>query len=372
MPGALLHRGQYWIVVLDHGRENGRRIRKWHYFTTKREALAFQAQAAYHPAFGAGVGAFGSPKLRFRAYLEAWLRDYAEIRVRPSTLLRYKQLIRVHLIPGLGHVQISRLSPQSIETFYRGLHGKVSATTVHHIASILRQSLKQAIRWGLITQNPADLVEKPKRQRSTPTLWTLDQAVHFLDAARDTRHYLLYATLLGTGLRLGEALSLQWSDVDLARGVVLVRGGKTANARRAVLLPAELVRDLKAARGLGLVFPGANPWTIRKCHFYPLVKRLGLPRIRLHDLRHLHGTFLLEAGADLASVSARLGHSSKAFTLQTYVHTLTSGQEKAAAISNVLFMQPEYNPLNKTELRNPASIKGNVVPPAGFEPALPA
>jgi integrase len=147
-------------------------------------------------------------------------------------------------------------------------------------------------------------------------------------------------TLLATGLRLGEALALQWSDIDLSSGTLTVRGGKTSNARRVVLMPEELVKAMRAVRGVGLVFhrPNGKPmsqWTVRD-NWYAMLEKVELPRIRVHDLRHLHGSFLLEQGADLASVSARLGHSSKAFTLSTYVHALASGQEKAAAISNSL------------------------------------
>ncbi len=182
---------------------------------------------------------------------------------------------------------------------------------------------------------------------------------------------MLYALLLGTGLRLGEALALTWQDIDLNSNLLVVRAGKTPNARRAVLLPVVLVRELRKLRGVGLVFSRnskpLNPWAIRRHHFYPLVKRLGLPRIRLHDLRHIHATLLLEQGTDLASISARLGHSSKAFTLQTYAHSLATGQERAALVSNTfLTLSRTSNP------RNAAPIAEKMVPPAGFEPALPA
>jgi integrase len=339
VPGTIIKHDKAWILVLDHGLENGKRLRKWKPFSTRREAEAYQAQAATHPTFGAGLGVHGSNHLRVRTYLDQWLTDYAKHRVRPSTFKRYQELVRVHLTTGLGHFPIARLSPQTIETFFRTLQGKVSSTTAHHVASLLRQSLKQAVRWNLIVQNPADLVDKPKRNRIERSLWTLPQAQSFLREAHDTRYGLLYMVLLGTGLRLGEALALQWSDLDLTNGILIVRGGKTANARRAVLMPEELVRELMALRGVGLVFhrngKPVNQWTLRD-NWYALLERLNLPRIRVHDLRHLHGSFLLGQGADLASVSARLGHSSKAFTLQTYIHTMATGQEKAAELSGKL------------------------------------
>jgi integrase len=340
VPGTIIKVGKAQIVVVDHGKDSrGRRIRKWRSFATKREAEYYQAQAATHPALGAGAGVYGNHRLRVRDYLEQWLADYAKPRVKASTHLRYTQLIRTHLIPGLGHLVLSRVSPRAVETFYATLT-EISSTTAHHVAALLRQALKRAVRWGLIDRNPTDLVDAPSRREWMPTLWTADQAAAFFAGAKGTRFELLYLTLAGTGLRLGEALKLTWQDIDFKSGVLTVQHGKTPKARRAVLLPAALLAPLRAVRGAGLVFhrdgkaldPRAR--TIRDHHFYPLIERLGLPKVRLHDLRHLHGSYLVSQGVDLASVAERLGHASKAFTLARYVHGM--GQERAAEVSNQL------------------------------------
>jgi len=333
---------------MDHGEgENGSRVRKWKSFPTKREAEAYKIQSATHPALGAGIGPYGSGHLRLSAYLQRWLTDYAQVRVRPSTYERYEQFVGLHLTPGsLGHVQVSRLSPQAIEAFYRELHGKVSPTTARHIAVLLRESLQAAVRWGIILQNPCDRTEEPKATHWAPTLWSAEQAMHFMEVARGTKHWLLYAVLLTTGLRLGEALALTWADVDFARGLLLVRQGKTPNARRAIRLPDALVSELRNVRGVGLIFRTKtggplDPPTVRNDHFYPLLEKLELPRIRLHDLRHLHATLLLAQGIDIATVSARLGHSSKAFTLSVYTHAMAAGQEQAAQSANHLLTQTQ-------------------------------
>ncbi len=347
MPGTIIKHGKAYVVVMDHGKdENGHRVRKWKSFQTKREAEAFQITCASHPALGAGIGPYGSGNLRLSAYLQRWLADYAKTRVRSSTYERYEQFVRLHLTPGLGHVQVSRLSPQAIEGFYRELHGKVSPTTARHLAVLLREALQAAVRWGIILQNPCDRTEKPKATHWVPTLWSAEQAMHFMAGARSNKHWLLYATLLTTGLRLGEALALTWADIDLARGLLLVRQGKTPNARRAIRLPDGLVEELRPLRGIGLVFHTRrggplDPATIRNDCFYPLLEKLELPRIRLHDLRHLHATLLLSQGTDIATVSARLGHASKAFTLSMYTHALASGQEQAAASANHLLTQSQ-------------------------------
>ncbi len=123
-----------------------------------------------------------------------------------------------------------------------------------------------------------------------------------------------------------------------------------------------LIRELRMVRGLGPLFP-YHHFTVRKA-FYVLLRKLGLPRIRLHDLRHQHGSALLAGGVDLAAVSARLGHSSKAFTLQTYLHSMTSAQEHAALVANQLLTHP-----NGSELRNAASGAGIMERGTGIEPA---
>ena len=101
-----------------------------------------------------------------------------------------------------------------------------------------------------------------------------------------------------------------------------------------------------AVRGVGLVFHKKtggplNRKTLRRDYFYPLPERLNLPRIRLHDRRHLNASLMLQQGVDLATVSARLGHASKAFTLHQYTHMLSAGQEMAAEVGSQLSVRKE-------------------------------
>ena len=144
--------------------------------------------------------------------------------------------------------------------------------------------------------------------------------MQFLEGARGSKHYLLYRLLLETGLRLGEALALTWADIGFTNGVLIVREGKTQNARRALRLSDEVVRELRAVRGVGLVFHTKmgrplDHSTIRNDYFYPMLNRLKLPRIRLHDLRHLNASLMLQQGVDLATVKREAG------SFQQSIHT---------------------------------------------------
>ncbi len=343
MSGTILKRGRTYTLVLEMGTDaEGNRRRKWvGGFLTRREAEAYQATySATHPTLAAGIGAYGSTRTRLGEYLEQWLEGYARPNVRTKGYKTYAAFIRVHITPSIGHVPLPKLIPQTIEAFYRDLQAKeLSATTVHMIGTMLKGALERAIRWGIISQNPAKTVEIPKRSKPAYTTWTPEQARTLIVEGQGARFHLLFVTLMLTGLRLGELLRLRWEHIDLKQGVIYVPGTKTENAKRTVLLPPSLLLSLVSLHERepesDLVFhtrsgTPLNPTNVRLREFYPLLERLKLPRIRLHDLRHFHATYLLSHGADLASVSARLGHGSKAFTLQTYAHVMLGGQEKAA------------------------------------------
>ncbi len=345
MAGTIIERGNAFVVVMDHGRDpqTGKRRRKWTTFGSRREAEMFRAQSASHPAFAAGVGPYGSTRLRVGDFLSSWLRDYARLNVKPRTHQAYEQFIRCHLAPRLGHLAIVRLTPQIIQGMYADLlDAKLSKTTVHHIGVLLREILDYAVRRGVVAQNPADKTDIPAR--GTPTLkqWTVEQACAFLNEARHSSKYpLFYELAMATGLRVGEIRMLTWADFDLSSGVLHVPEGKTPNARRAVLLPESLTQELRQRRGIGLVFhtkrgTSLNLSNIRFQDFWPTIRRANVPRVRLHDLRHFHASLLVASGVDLASVSGRLGHASKGFTLQTYGHQMVGGQERAAVVANQL------------------------------------
>lgn len=228
--------------------------------------------------------------------------------------------------------------------------------TIHHIGSLLRQALQYAVKWGIISQNPADLVDLPPRQRKEPELWTPEQAATFLDEAkRCSKYHLLYAMAITTGLRAGELLGIRVPiDLDLSRGILFVRGGKTENARRSVLLPPTLLQEIKEylreEPHIGYLFctrkgTPLNLSNVRFQDFWPTIGKAGLPRIRFHDLRHFHASYILSRGVDLATVSGRLGHASKAFTAQTYIHAIAPRyQEQAAQVANDLLMSPQLLP----------------------------
>jgi integrase len=353
-----------------------RRVKWYSGFATHREAEAFRATLAFHPAFSAGTGIFGSTRLRVGDYLTDWLKGHAKIaKLEARTEKRYEQLIRVHLIPTIGHIPLVRLSPQGIQNTYATLLGKnLSHTTVRHIASVLHNALEDALKRGIIVRNPTDQTDPPVRDTKPSQVLAPEQLHQYLADAKETAPvylWALYVTMAGTGMRLGEVLGLRESDLDLDHGTMtleqsLKRPGrvpifgslKTERARRTITLPTEMVNTLRQLRKwkveqrlrrgpkfreYGLVFcgPGGGPLhqnNIRDRDYYPRLERLKLPRIRLHDLRHGHATFLVAAGVDYRTVADRLGHNSPSFTMKTYVHAVSESQRRAAEIASTLLV----------------------------------
>ena len=317
-----------------------------------------------------GITADGGPKT-VGAFLTSWLEDSVRGSVRKSTYDRNESLCRVHLMPSLGRKKLKTLGAANVAGFYRArLDSGCSAASVHKMHETLHKALKQAVRWGYMTKNPADDVDPPKAHTEEVTPLTREEAQRFLDAARGDRLEALYVVALHTGLRQGELLALRWEDVDIEEKSLMVRrtltrdGGrlavgptKTAKGRRTVKLTRDaaaalrehLTRQLEeidvlgdSYRPGGLVFATSkgtpvNPTNLRKRSFAPLLVRAGLPHQTFHQLRHTAATILLLKNVNPKIVSEMLGHASIAITLDTYSHVLPNMQDSAVAAMEEAF-----------------------------------
>ena len=358
-----------WAIVLDiRDPATGKRKRKWHSFTgTKREA---QIECARFVSAMAG-GTYQEPaKTTVAQYLERWVAHMSS-QVAPRTHERYAELALKNIMPLLGAVPLTRLRPEQISAAYtkalasgrRDGTGGLSARTVHHMHRILRQALEEAVRWRLLTSNPADLIKPPKVERSSMRTYDLTETAALIDAARGTR--MLVPTLLAVlcGLRRGEILALRWRHLDWDTGQLAViqsleqtgaglRYKETKSGRaRTVALSGRVLDELRAhrtqqAQELFRLGTRLSPETLIAARadgkpiqprsltheWQKLVKRCGLRAIRFHDLRHAHATHLLASGVHPKIASERLGHSSVGITLDLYSHVTRGMQADAAAL----------------------------------------
>ncbi len=309
-----------------------------------------------------------------RAYLDYWL-IVCRTRLRPITLVTYARDVR-RLTAALGDVPIRHLTPGLIQSAYASLlEIGFSKRTVEKTHAVLHRALDQAMHWGLTARNPTELVSPPRPVRREMTALTGPQFQELLRLADGSRWYPLWVLLGTSGLRVGEALGLQWQDVDLIAGRLAVRNTlqrqpgigfllgppKTEKSPRTIYLSRlargaleqqreRQCRDRETSKRwqqTSFVFtnrhgravgPGAvNRALTRALH------DAGLPRIRVHDLRHTTASLLLEAGTHPKVVQDLLGHSTIQLTLDTYSHVVPALHRQAARTMDRLLSREPHD-----------------------------
>lgn len=286
-------------------------------------------------------------------WITHWLGSVISASVRPVTLDQYNYLARAYVLPLLGDVRLCDLKRGVIQEWVQELIGRaLSPSTIRLAASVLHNSLEELVTRGELPANPAKGIALPKIEKAEVTSLTVDESRTLLAGIRNTPFEALWALLLLTGVRPAEALALRWRDVDggvlkISRSLSWTSDGpqiappKTSAGRRAIPLPDYVIqvlaerkasKDATGADDLIFATAGGTPleWrVIKRRHFKPLLKKLGLPSIRGYDLRHTCTTLMIEAGVSPAAITERLGHVSTAFLLDTYSHVLPHHQIEA-------------------------------------------
>ena len=369
MRGSVRKRGSTWTWYLDvdpNPLTGRRRQQTKGGFKTRKECEAAlrQAIADQHD------GTLAKPSQRTIAsfLVDEWL-PAVKPKLRASTWASYRTNTNAHVVPVLGEVKLQGLTPVQLNLFYAHLlesgrrrGGGLSPKTVRNIHVMLHRALKDAVRWGYLPRNVAVAVDPPVGRSAERHVWTPDQLGAFLEHVRADRLYALWLLVATTGMRRGELAGLRWVDIDFANArvspqrprvvvdhAVEVSEPKTAKGRRALALdPATLAvlrehqtrqAEEKAVIGAGyrhsgLVFtwPDGSPIhpDLMTRWFEQHSRAAGLPRIRLHDVRHSYASAALAAGVPAKVISERLGHATVGFTLDTYSHVLP-GLDAAAA-----------------------------------------
>jgi integrase len=302
--------------------------------------------------------------------------------VRPSTYASYERNLTRHVVPTLGPIELQRLTPAQVNALYRRLltsgrlgrgRAGLAPKTVKNIHAALHPALRDAMRWGYVVRNVADAADPPKGKAPEMQVWSPEQLRIFLVYVRTDRLFAAWMLFATTGMRRGEVAGLRWVDVDLAAGRVTPRKPrvqvdykvhvsepKTAKGKRSIALDPMTVAAIREHRArqaeerllvgplwqdTGLVFTWGDG---RELHperftrwFYRLTREAGLPKIRLHDVRHSYATAALVAGVPAKVVSERLGHANIAITMDTYSHVLPGMDERAAATVASLILGDE-------------------------------
>ena len=342
-------KGNPWWVFISH---NGKRTSRKVGDKKAAEAVGSTIRAKLQ------LGEFGfeeqKPVPAFKEYADSWISINIPATCKESTVRGYKDVLRLHVLPVLGDLKVTEITRGMVKDFLldKNNNGYKKSTT-SHMKNVISGILNKALDDEIIQVNPAlnlgkNFLKTKDRTQSINVL-TSDELKHLLDTVKKhfPRHYTLFLLLARTGSRIGEALAIRWDDFDFnnrsieikrstARGKITTpKNGKARLVDMSLQLAVALKEHETACKKKGLVLGlGELPkyvftnkhgniidtdnWRYRV--FYKAVKKAGIKRIRIHDLRHTYATLRISKGDNAADVSNQLGHHSVKFTMDVYYH----------------------------------------------------
>lgn len=318
----------------------------------------------------------------YRELVALWWESYKNT-IKPNSQQSMEGIVRLHILPVFGDYRLDKLTTPIIQQQVNKWADKANKgekgayANYSFLNNINRRILQYGVTMQVIQHNPARDVIIPRKQQNKEhkvKFFSNQELKQFLDYLEDLDQssyenffdYVLYKTLLATGCRIGEALALAWSDIDLKKGIISI--SKTLNRYQETNTPKskaglreididkatvsllkqykkrQQVQSWKLGRSESIVF---TPFTTKYAYACLLRKRLqghfkaaSVPDISFHGFRHTHATIMLYAGIEAKDLQYRLGHSNISMTLNTYVHATKEGAKKAvsifeAAISNL-------------------------------------
>ena len=333
-------------------------------------------------------------------FLTEWVGNRAASgELAHATVTNYERYVRVWIVPYLGGVPIKDLKPYTVESWHREARKDgVTPRTLQAAHKVLKQALRDAVRYGLTLANPCDLVKTPKaeaRKRGYLEPAEVRRMLGVLDGMEESAFTMVVRLGVATGARRGEVLGLSWRYVDFERGCIYVvqslsqvdgahkakrpakelKATKTEAGKRRIAVDGETMRRLSAWKGtqalellkLGIrqnantpvccslydaEFQGVRAFAgqsidpqgfssrfARFCEEHGFFSTTG-KRLCFHELRHTQATLLLSSGEDIVSVSGRLGHASPSITSDMYAHAMPEKDRECATVIGNLLSAP--------------------------------
>lgn len=283
--------------------------------------------------------------MTLREYIIFWQETYDRHQSRPTTYAAHNYVFKNHIIPGLGATQLSELTTEMVREFLEerrrfGNHRPGSSglgeETMRHIHRLLQQCLDQAIRDGLLTENPAKAFHYRKSMTVKANIMTPLEMEDYLDAAERLGYLPMFVLALTTGLRQGELIALKWSDLDIESRTLTVAEKRAVVRRelveygsqtRSIRLTPEVVdllimeRSKHPSSPLMFMHPATlkpySPQMVRRMH-NEIIKEAGIDHIQFTDLRHTCAILALKNGMDTKELAQMLGHYRPTITRQSY------------------------------------------------------
>ena len=340
--------GKSWYVYIRYKDWAGKTVQH------KKEGFTKKADAKeYEQEFLAKLN--GSSDLTVKSLWELYIED-CKARLKPTTMANKEWLFTHHVLPYLGNLTASEVSPSAIRKWQNKLLSttqengkKYSPTYLKTVNNQVSAMFNYGIKYAGMKTNPCHVAgPMGKKRADTMQFWTVDEFNQFLAAVSDKpKSVVMFSLLFWTGMRSGEMLALTQSDFDLKAKTVsitknfarqgkqdMIMEPKTPKSRRTIRLTDSLCALMQAyfsslyqAGPTDRIFPSST----KSYLFHEMqrgCKRSGVKKIRVHDLRHSHASLLIELGYSPLMIAERLGHENIETTLQTYSHLYPNKQEE--------------------------------------------
>lgn len=282
--------------------------------------------------------------MKLKEWIALWQEVYDKPAVRPSTYQAHGYLLKNHIIPRLGEIELTSLTETRVRRCLKDCHDHgnlrknepLSQETMRHICVLLSGILNQAVSDGYIEKNPAKGLRYHTSKKVQAETLSEAEIEEYLDAAAELGYLPIFLLALEHGLRQRELIALKWSDLDTKRGILTIHMDRVVERRelvsygeqtREIILPTYTVTELQKeyekhpSSEVMFIHPGTlkpySPAMIRLLH-ERVLERAGLPHIRFVDLRHSYVVQALHSGKELREISAELGHTRARETRKRY------------------------------------------------------
>lgn len=348
----------YYSVYVDLSNGEQKRFMK-RGFKTKKAARDAEIDFLYN------FEVEDEENLKFHELVEHYLKWY-KVRRKVSSYRKVESMIRVRILPFFNKKEIKNITRKDVMNFHDKLLADFSVSGAKRTHATLSAIFNFAIKKEYLTINVAREVGNiDVRESKKMEFWTLEEFKKFISVVDDLMYRAFFMTLYFSGMRKGEQLALTWSDIDFDNNTINidkttyfrnVTAPKTESSIRKLKMPQhtmKLIRELKIQRPVesdfvvfGEAYSHLSETTI-DVRYSEYVKKAGVKRIRLHDFRHSHASYLINQGNDIQIVSKRLGHKNTSTTYDVYAHLYPNAEDEA--IKN---MEDDFNPADVIDISN--------------------
>ncbi len=392
IAGHLQIKNEYYYMVLSYRDADGKRKQPW--LPTglpakgnkkRAEKMLMETRKTFVPPVSDNENGHSSAEMLFADFMDQWL-EIVRGSVEKTTFSSYTQMVKGKIAPYFRDtgLTLGGIQAKHIQSFYLHELKTVSASTVIHEHANIHKALKYAVKMDLIPFNPADKVERPKRQKYIADYYRLDELEQLFEASKAHPYSLLIQMTAFYGLRRSETLGLRWDAIDFERNTITIRHivtsakidgkyelvmedrAKTKSSLRSLPLVSNFREKLLALREQqkenkrvcgncynrqydGYIFVDAmgnlfKPDSVTD-NFSKLLKRSGLRHIRFHDLRHSCASLLLANDVPMKQIQEWLGHSDIGTTANIYSHLDYKSKITSANVMDSILSMPEAKSL---------------------------